>query len=293
MSMRDRIAQAIRAYHGSPHSFDKFDASKIGTGEGAQSYGRGLYFAGNEDVARSYRDTLAPALGKLPDDVISMPQESRASFMRQVATDRDPMAAAKYAQYGATALRQEDVNKLADLIAQTRQARQGHMYEVNINAKPEQLLDWDKPLRAQPEGVQALARDAPRLAGNDVVGGQLSEPTGQAVYQRLRTMKGDAASKVLQGYDVPGISYLDQGSRNLDSKRADLTRDIAWARANLKQNADVIPGLEQQLAAMQPTSNYVVFDPGIVDIMRKYGVAGAAPVGMGALAAQDQYGGAQ
>ena len=42
----------IVAYHGSPHSFDQFDTSKIGTGEGAQAYGHGLYFAGNEGVAQ-------------------------------------------------------------------------------------------------------------------------------------------------------------------------------------------------------------------------------------------------
>ena len=44
----------ITAWHGSPHKFDKFDMSKIGTGEGAQAYGHGLYFADSPDVARSY-----------------------------------------------------------------------------------------------------------------------------------------------------------------------------------------------------------------------------------------------
>jgi hypothetical protein len=29
----DAIRQVIRAYHGSPYGFDKFDASKIGSGE--------------------------------------------------------------------------------------------------------------------------------------------------------------------------------------------------------------------------------------------------------------------
>jgi len=50
----------IRAYHGSPHDFDRFSLDAIGTGEGAQAYGHGLYFAESEDVARSYRDALAP-----------------------------------------------------------------------------------------------------------------------------------------------------------------------------------------------------------------------------------------
>ena len=52
------IAELI-AYHGSPHRFKKFDASKIGTGEGAQSYGHGLYFAENPKVAKGYRDALS------------------------------------------------------------------------------------------------------------------------------------------------------------------------------------------------------------------------------------------
>ena len=46
---------SIRAFHGSPHKFDRFDISRIGTGDGAQAYGHGLYFAGNEGVARSYK----------------------------------------------------------------------------------------------------------------------------------------------------------------------------------------------------------------------------------------------
>ena len=43
------------AYHGSPHDFDKFTTEAIGTGEGAQAYGHGLYFAEAEDVAEGYR----------------------------------------------------------------------------------------------------------------------------------------------------------------------------------------------------------------------------------------------
>lgn len=39
MASLSKILKAIRAYHGSPHDFDKFDMSKIGTGEGAQAYG--------------------------------------------------------------------------------------------------------------------------------------------------------------------------------------------------------------------------------------------------------------
>jgi hypothetical protein len=51
--------KGIKAYHGSPHDFERFDLSKIGTGEGAQAYGHGLYFAESEGVAKAYREALA------------------------------------------------------------------------------------------------------------------------------------------------------------------------------------------------------------------------------------------
>lgn len=46
------------AYHGSPHKFDEFSLDAIGTGEGNQAHGWGLYFAGNKDVSEEYREKL-------------------------------------------------------------------------------------------------------------------------------------------------------------------------------------------------------------------------------------------
>lgn len=50
---------AETAYHGTPHDFDQFSLGSIGTGEGAQAYGWGLYFAGSKKVAEWYRDKLS------------------------------------------------------------------------------------------------------------------------------------------------------------------------------------------------------------------------------------------
>ena len=46
--------QAIAAGHASPHEFEKFSMDKIGTGEGAQVYGHGLYFGENPKVIDEY-----------------------------------------------------------------------------------------------------------------------------------------------------------------------------------------------------------------------------------------------
>jgi hypothetical protein len=68
-----KLAEGLRAYHGSPHRFDKFSLDKIGTGTGAQAYGHGLYFAESEGVAKSYRDGGALYTTRLnvePDDLL-------------------------------------------------------------------------------------------------------------------------------------------------------------------------------------------------------------------------------
>lgn len=52
-------AFAQRAWHGSPHIFDTFSTEHIGTGEGAQAHGWGLYFAGDRKIAEGYRNRLS------------------------------------------------------------------------------------------------------------------------------------------------------------------------------------------------------------------------------------------
>lgn len=46
------------AYHGTPYSFEKFDLGAIGSGEGAQVHGWGLYFAKNRRIANKYKEVL-------------------------------------------------------------------------------------------------------------------------------------------------------------------------------------------------------------------------------------------
>jgi hypothetical protein len=50
---------AHTVWHGSPHTFDKLDISKVGKGSGHQNYGHGLYFSENPEVAKSYSEIPA------------------------------------------------------------------------------------------------------------------------------------------------------------------------------------------------------------------------------------------
>ena len=51
------------AWHGSPHDFDEFDLGAIGTGEGNQAHGWGLYFAKKKSVSKNYQKVLSKRLG--------------------------------------------------------------------------------------------------------------------------------------------------------------------------------------------------------------------------------------
>lgn len=46
------------AWHGSPYNFDSFDLGAIGTGEGQQVHGWGLYFAKDRKVSEAYKEVV-------------------------------------------------------------------------------------------------------------------------------------------------------------------------------------------------------------------------------------------
>ena len=48
----------VTSWHGSPHVIDRFDATKIGTGEGAQAMGYGHYSGEKRGVGQAYADSV-------------------------------------------------------------------------------------------------------------------------------------------------------------------------------------------------------------------------------------------
>ena len=67
-------AFAQRAWHGSPHIFDTFSTEHIGTGEGAQAHGWGLYFAADRGVAERYKNVLtdrSASINSVLDELVS------------------------------------------------------------------------------------------------------------------------------------------------------------------------------------------------------------------------------
>ncbi len=53
------VAKQVAVWHGSPHSFDKFTTAAMGTGEGFQAFGWGLYFTDLKSIANTYAEKLS------------------------------------------------------------------------------------------------------------------------------------------------------------------------------------------------------------------------------------------
>jgi hypothetical protein len=336
MGVRDKIAKAImgiKAYHSSPHDFDHFDLAKIGTGEGAQVYGHGLYFAENPAVSGQggqYWNQFKSRFGGDEAQAMEMLQSSKfdrgqavEAAQRQIdelqrrinpggVFDKPHMA-------DAWRRAQEQIAELSahrDLLASGKPVGP-RTYEVNIKADPAHMLDWDKPLSGQSEAVrEALSpqRLGLKAAGplgekgyygwtdaqNRLIGraqtkdlpAEIFDPREMApsVYRGGGTWKPPEASEILREAGIPGIKYLDEGSRQPANLYEQLKKDLPLYQA--KGNKSAVASIEQQLAnPPNLTSNYVVFDPSIVDIMKKYGVVGApaGTLGMGALADESRY----
>jgi hypothetical protein len=245
------------AYHGSPHDFDAFDASKIGTGEGAQAYGHGLYLADGEAVAQGYRDRLSD---------VNQFTNDQGPIVPKTAAEKTAMAKFEdlHSDLGST---EQAMGKAYDYLEGAplkalenywshggiRTDSAGRMYEVHVAADPAHFLDWDKPLSEQPDIVQQKIANlsargiAPRSPDPQMTGGEL--------YQELMHKAGSSQNVAahlaspLPGTDagIPGIRYADAGSRGADGG----------------------------------TKNTVVFDPSIMSIMRKYAIPAAMLSGTG------------
>ena len=257
---RNELRMGIKAYHGSPHDFDRFDMSKIGTGEGAQAYGHGLYFAGNEAVAKGYRDALSPATidGVAVAGMTKPLTQSGDDILRSVISmERNPQDV----RWRLDRMNRLDLmERFDEMVAAGRVGKAGRMYEVELNTTSDKLLDWDKPLSRQPQAVRDAVSGVTNMRGesggfiwDSLVKQKNSEGAfGEHIADPAPAIKTGprAAMEALRQAGIDGIQYLDAGSRG----------------------------------AGEGSRNYVMFDDRLVKILRKYGVAGVSALPAAALA---------
>lgn len=278
----------ITAWHGTPHEVDRFSMDKIGTGEGAQSYGHGLYFAESPAVAGEYQKNLAKDMFGTRDGRVFDPQrelqhvnvratayKSGADLEPTIARARELLVSQADNAYTRPLL-ESDLAKLIALQQQGGlQPLEGNLYKVDLAPNHEDFLHWDKPLSEQSPQVQAaLAKLPPEAWGgiNEELDSRMmatlgdtpwaeSDFSGRDLYQSLiRNREGlpahpaeydrevappELVSHILNQAGIPGIAYLDQGSR----------------------------------ASGQGTHNYVMFDDKGIKILEKNGQPVAPPQG--------------
>ncbi|MHB1407999.1 MAG: hypothetical protein ACYCXC_00145 [Acidovorax defluvii] len=187
-------------WHGSPHRFDRFDSSKIGTGEGAQAYGHGLYLAENPKVAQEYQQALGAGRGNTDADTIARLLDSVGGNPAKAAA-----AARQRAQYANIPGGKEKLESIAQQIESGIDPR-GALYKVDLpDEHIAKMLDWDKPLSQQSNQVQAFFSDHPRPPGPDTTLGEWLKP---------RIAEGSMIEQDLVQAGIPGIRYLDGLSRN-------------------------------------------------------------------------------
>lgn len=208
-------------WHGSPHKFDKFDSSKIGTGEGAQAYGHGLYLAESPGVATSYKtaglednfgstaekatEALYAVMDKLGDGRVLYGPTRSAITKDQLLQEVQKSASDVYGSLSPMK------QKAADAHGRT----EGSLYKVDLpDDAIGRMLNWDKPLNQQNPDVQKIL--------NDKYHWDASQST-EAVSDLLKGLNKnlfqsgngspDRATRYLGENGIPGIRYLDAMSR--------------------------------------------------------------------------------
>jgi hypothetical protein len=235
------------AYHGSPHRFTEFSTEYIGTGERAQAFGWGLYFADKKEVAEYYRTSVT---NRQPTDILidgasitslkeKMPSAPFPAMIRAAlnGADGDIDRAKEYLRgrkegnpnLSPNRLKQYDdainfVESLRGHEIRIERPGPGQIYEVDI-PDDNVLLDWDKPLNEQPEAIRKALKT---VEGINVKSWLKGNPTGKEVYNQLVGRAQDAgftigknyaddrqaASEILNGVGIKGIRYLDALSRD-------------------------------------------------------------------------------
>ena len=226
-----RKVPSMKAFHGSPHDFDKFSMDAIGTGEGAQAYGHGLYAGEAQGTGFQY---YKQGLEKNLNRPLSMVEEAVA---KKKASGLSPMDA--MGELADEGWEFDGIQKSLDTIYNNP----ARFYQVEIDASPDEFLDWDKLLDDQPEILNKIrATDWGEYAeegAKDLAANMGQNPGGDTLHRWLAEDGADFAAEQLSGSGIKGIKYKDGFSRGADGG----------------------------------TSNYVIFDDRLISIAKKYGIA--------------------
>lgn len=211
-----------KAYHGSPYTFDHFDLGAIGTGEGAQGHGWGLYFAQDKQIAKSYKDTLSHNM--YGDNDLMFNEEalnklySTLSDKAHTEADYDKLSVIENILITHT---EDDVLNNSDEmfdaeavkwwknqreIYLNKEYKESSLFEVDI-PEDDVLLDEKRNINEQPKKVQQAVRKMYRSLGYKT--SALKYVTGKEFYDTVAAEKGGQkeASEFINEHGIKGITY--------------------------------------------------------------------------------------
>lgn len=225
-----------KAYHGSPYTFDHFDLGAIGTGEGNQAHGWGLYFAQDKKIAENYKDILGANSGEVITGKTKYKINEDGDWYDEntgnIIDDITPLAMAltevletgnsnKAIEHLQEFIKSKEGKTAQTVISQVKRAKEaikllkknefaGHeqktAFEVEI-PEDNELIDEFKNINEQPRKVQAAIRKAWKEIGYKP--SALQYMSGREFYKQLASELGGekAASEKLNSLGVKGITY--------------------------------------------------------------------------------------
>lgn len=193
-----------------------FNNDKLLTGEGTNAFGAGHYFAENPATAGTYArrniQRLHPDIESAAKDVESAGGKQQAiKTLNSAADTTDNPAEAMFLRRKAQLIKSGAVDKAA-----------GNLYSVDIpDEHIAKMVDWDAPLSEQPDSVRetfaAHGINEANMTGGDaykLLSSKLDRALGGADEAYQKGSGGDrAASALLHMRGVPGVKFLDSGSR--------------------------------------------------------------------------------
>jgi hypothetical protein len=266
--VRQGMIQPLTAYHGTPHTIQgQFDINKVGTGEGAQAYGHGIYFAENPNVAKDYQKKLSDSEliyeGKpLEDQYDALRQKYgnvTGSFLEYAAdngiTDARNLIAnylknpAEKANFGDKFIQNatnQQLEKALNDLSDVERLSKGNLYKVDIpDADIPLMLDFDKPFEKQSREVKEILKSSGLYKQYKENLSNFATPMqtrnknarGENIQAFVEYLAGspEKATEMLNSLGIKGVRYLDEGSR----------------------------------AKGKGTSNFVVFEPSQVKILEQ------------------------
>jgi len=276
----------INVFHGGPHRWASEPGfpqgrprmDKMGTGEGAQAYGRGFYSAEAPGVATDYKVRLADRTGnqtledntKIPSWVANkvnagQADEVRQDFLGRIA-EAERKVAAKEGQYWLEEPKIKGLQEVVsgiDKMVGGQTASGGTLYKLDIpDADAAKFLDYDAPLSQQPPNVQAALPDLLKTINADRIR-RFGDDATLISYDDFMKKTGEDLQ------DHLAVSFEKDVSSHPDAWLPSAKRALQEEAATEALRKAGIPGLKYfdqgSRAGSEGTRNYVTWDQDVLD----------------------------